>query len=193
MPTLNPTAGASDANSYVTLEEAAAYFDARLPLSTPWDDVDAKEAALIMATRLLDASFRGGRVLVPANGSRAAYYKSNPKWAGARASAAQRLAWPRAGVTLDGVEVDSAAVPREIKDAVCEYAGQLAIKDSSADNAVAVGGITSVTAGPVGVSFKNEAILPKPLPDAVTLLIPPDFYFEETITGAYSLDIEVMR
>lgn len=193
MATIIATPGASDANSYVTANEAVTYFDERLPLSTPWDDNDYKEASLIMATRLLDAYFRGSKVVVPASGSVAAFYKIGPAWLGAPASTSQRLAWPRTGLlTQNGAELGSGAIPQEIKDAVCELAGQLVVKDTSLDNAAAALGITAVKAGPVGVNFKDGAILPKPLPDAVLLLIPAAWYTEEHITAAYRLDFEVI-
>ena len=192
-PTIVASAGATNANSYVTLVEAAAYFDARLPMSTPWDDNDNKEASLIMATRLLDAFFRGSRVLAPAYGSIAAFYRIGPTWNGTPTSTTQRLAWPRSGLlTQNGAALDSTTIPQEIKDATCELAGQLAVKDTTLDNAAAALGITDVKAGPVSVSFRDGAILGKPLPDAVLLLIPSDWYTEEQITSAFGFDFEVI-
>ena len=192
-PTIVATAGATNANSYVTLVEAAAYFDARLPLSTPWDDNDNKEASLIMATRLLDAFFRGNRVLASAVGSVAAFYRIGPTWLGTPTSTTQRLAWPRSGLlTQNGATLDSTTIPQEIKDATCELAGQLVVKDTTLDNAAAALGITDVKAGSVSVSFRDGVILGKPLPDAVLLLIPSDWYTEEQITSAFGFDFEVI-
>lgn len=192
-PTIIATAGATNANSYATTAEAASYFDARLSLSTPWDDNDNKEASLIMATRLLDAFFRGSKVVVPAIGSVAAFYKVGPTWLGTSTSTTQRLAWPRSGLlTQNGAALDSATIPQEIKDATCELAGQLAVKDTSLDNAAAALGITDVKAGPVSVSFRDGAILGKPLPDAVLLLIPADWYTEEQIFGTSGFDFAVI-
>lgn len=192
-PTIVATAGATNANSYATLAEAADYFDARLPLSTPWDDNDNKEASLIMATRLLDAYFRGSKTIVPADARIAAYYRIGPTWLGAAASTTQRLAWPRTGLlTQNGAALSSTTIPDEIRDATCEIAGQLAVKDTSLDNAAAALGITAVKAGPVSVDFKDSALVLKALPSGALLLIPADWYTEEQVTAAYRFDFEVI-
>ena len=193
-PTIVATAGATNANSYATLVEASAYFDARLPMSTPWDDNDNKEASLIMATRLLDAFFRGSKIVVPPRlRGVAAYYKVGPKWLGTPASTTQSLAWPRTGLlTQAGGTLSSTAIPQEIKDATCELAGQLAVKDTTLDNAAAALGITAVKAGPVSVNFADGGILPHPLPDTVLLLVPADWYIEEQVTAAYKVDFAVI-
>ncbi len=91
MPTLVATIGAANANSYLTHAEANAYFDERLPLSVPWV-ASGQEAALIMATRTLNALAQPLKTLFPGP---PAYYRIRRQWTGAAATTTQRLAWPR--------------------------------------------------------------------------------------------------
>lgn len=188
------TPGASNANSYEEVAEADEYFDARLPLATPWGESDVdKEILLVMGTRSLDAMFRGTRVLVPASGSTAAYYLVRRAWTGQPSTTTQRLAWPRTGMfDGNGNAIDPAVIPTELKEALAEYAGQLSLKDRTLDNAVAVGGIKSVSAGSVSVSFRDGAILPQVIPEAVLNLLPPSWYTEELIEAVAAFDFEVM-
>lgn len=64
MPTIVATVGASDANSYLSVETATEILDARLG-SSAWADAepDDQARALIMATRTIDSNrFRGYKV-----------------------------------------------------------------------------------------------------------------------------------
>jgi hypothetical protein len=72
--TIVATAGAADANSFVTLAEAESYILGRLNVSL-WDAAtdDTKNRALVEATHELNALY----------------------WIGKRASSTQSLAWPR--------------------------------------------------------------------------------------------------
>lgn len=113
------TAGAADADSYATLAEAATYFTDRG--ITAWTGTDTvKEQALRRAATYLDNQYRG-------------------KWKGYRTDEAQALAWPRTGsgdnravrngmltalgiVDLDGFEIPTDTVPRQVKHAQFEAA-----------------------------------------------------------------------
>lgn len=94
MPILNATIGGARSNSYLTYAEANAYFDERLALAVPWS-TSGQEAALIMATRVLDALAQPFKTLFPGP---PAYYRIRRQWTGTAATAVQRLAWPRVGM-----------------------------------------------------------------------------------------------
>ena len=104
-PTLDATIGGPNANSYVTLAQANAYFD-NSPYSQDWKNhSDAfKEAALIQATQYLDAL----------------------AWAGSCCASTQRLQWPRKGITCRCKEAVCTEIPNDIETATCELAFQLA-------------------------------------------------------------------
>jgi hypothetical protein len=101
--TLIVTPGGADSNSYATLVEADAYHDTRLHNSEWTGATDSvKEAALIWATRTLDANFY---------------------WDGRKSTETQALDWPRSGVTdSDGYSIDSDIVPIQVKYAESELA-----------------------------------------------------------------------
>lgn len=174
--TLITTPGAADANSYADLDEAAAYNESRL-YADAWADFDNKEAALIMATRLLD-----GLVI----------------WTGAAASATQSLCWPRSGMlSRNGFAIPNDEIPTELKEACAEYARQLTVKDFSADDDVIVSGIQSLRAGSVSLSFKDRSadaqkligLYPdvtslRNIPDAVIYLLVPSWYTRAVQEGS---------
>lgn len=108
--TIIATKGASNANSYVTLAEADAYFTARLDCAQ-WTDSsnDDKRRALIMATRAVDAlTFKY-----------------------ARETTTQSLAFPRVGAptherhVLYGEDDVTTIIPTDVKNAVYEQALQI--------------------------------------------------------------------
>lgn len=102
--TIVATAGAADANSFVTVLEADAYLATRLNASA-WTGDENKKAALCEATRELSlATYQGDR-----------------------ASETQALAWPRFNApNPDGTSCyalyDETVIPQRIKDATCELA-----------------------------------------------------------------------
>lgn len=107
---IEATPGHASANSYVTVAETDAYFAARLisawgALSSP-----VKEAALISSTDYIDATYE-------------------TQFKGLRASSTQALAWPREGVTVDGVEILPTVIPTRLKSAQM----QLALKASAGE------------------------------------------------------------
>jgi len=135
------TPGAATANGYASVAEADAYSVERLEATT-WDgaDVPTKEAAIIMATRLLDAMPQA--------------------WTGAAVDAIQALRWPRLGMlNRNGFPIGTTIVPQALKDAMSEFARQL-IEEATrvSDNDVLNQGITSVKAGSVSVSFGQKTL-----------------------------------
>lgn len=258
---LTATPGSPSANTYETLAEAQAYFDARLPLSG-WDDGPDQNIQLAMATRVLDAMAQPRRVLVPAQGGVIAYYRTMRQWTGLPATATQRLAWPRVGmydqngnaldvaiastsatnpvivttatphllvtgmtafifgvagsspdvngarvvtviddtsfsVVLDasagtgGVDGRVTTIPQALKDAESELAGQLWLGDRTLDNDVAVQGVTSVRAGSVALTFKDN-ITPQVIPDAVFNLMPRSWLTDELFSPALQAELDVI-
>jgi hypothetical protein len=97
MATLNATAGASNANSYPTLDEAEIYYEMRTQV-LGWENADDQEVLLMMATRTLDAMTRPHKTYIPEQGSIEAHWVTGPTWTGTPASTTQRLAWPRRGM-----------------------------------------------------------------------------------------------
>lgn len=97
---IDTTISGANANSYLTLAEAEAYFDDRLNISA-WQDTDAdnRTRALLHAAQRLERE----------------------NWLGDRATTTQRLAWPRIGVAKVE-EYESDEIPQQIKDAQCELA-----------------------------------------------------------------------
>lgn len=191
MPTIDASVGGSASNSYETLAEAATYYDERLPLPTPWvASGDASIRALLMATRVLDAMSFPHRTL--RRGCDCNFYYTNRQWTGTPASATQRLAWPRVGMfDANGNAIPSNVIPQALKDAESELAGQLLIADTTLDNAVAVGGIKSVSAGSVSVTFKDD-IAAHVLPDAVLNLMPPSWLTDELVEPAQKAEFDVI-
>jgi hypothetical protein len=118
--------GKSDANSYASVAEGDAYFEAHLYASA-WTAADAgtKASALVMATRLVDTQFQ---------------------FNGYKAHESQALQWPRErcvdpdrNAVTSSLQspilssfVASSEVPRGVRYAVCEMARELLILDRTA-------------------------------------------------------------
>ena len=98
-------AGISNANSYVSVEDADTYFaDREDPADWTGADTARKEAAIIAATSYLDNKFR-------------------LRWSGRRSFEIQALSWPRQNVEdYDGFTLASNALPERLKFAVIEIA-----------------------------------------------------------------------
>jgi hypothetical protein len=113
MPTLVATAGASTANSFVTVSECDTYCDARLNASawTGESDEDQKARALIDATRELNVH----------------------RYKGASATDTQALVRPRQwaldpdAAWPDTTYFSTTEIPQRVKDACCELALQFLI------------------------------------------------------------------
>lgn len=186
--TVVATAGAADANSFLTVAEAQDYFDARL-YSDNWDNnADQQDKAVVMATRTLVAMMRPGKELTD-DGS---YWRVRRTWTGTPSTSTQALPWPRAGMTDgNGNAIPEDVVPDELKWATAELAMQLLAEDRTLDYDVAAKGIKSVSAGSVSLSFKDD-VKAKVLPDAVVNLLPPSWFEPETFEPAMSLEFSAM-
>jgi hypothetical protein len=106
--------GKADANSYATSDDGVIYHYGHL-YATAWSaaTLAQMEAALVMATRIIDAEYQ---------------------FTGVKAKADQALQWPREGCPDPdtGEDVPSNAVPKALMDATCELARELLILDRTA-------------------------------------------------------------
>ena len=83
--------------------------------------------------------------------------------------------------------VDIHTIPIELQRATAEYARQLLASDLAGNSDIETMGITSLTAGPVSLTFK-ESVTAKPVPDTVVLLIPESWgYVKGRRTGVREL------
>lgn len=110
MPTLVAVAGAPDANSYVTVEEADAFLAAELgvaawPASSTGADLETKQKALITATRQLD--------------------RLAERFIGSPTSQTQALAWPRSVPQLDERTVQPTEIPPRVQRCTIRLAVRL--------------------------------------------------------------------
>lgn len=183
------TPGAANANSYATVAELDTYAATR-PGAPAWFATAAtadKEAALIMATRMLD-----GRL----------------NWTGAPTTpATQALGWPRTGMlNRNSYAIDSAVLPLGLVEATCEQALQMGgTGNGLADNDPINQGITSVKAGSVAVTFKEidestpesadvqfrkkeQELAWASVPDSVRALLVPSWYTTEGVARPLMFD-----
>ena len=144
---LNATVGSPDANSYVTVSEAASYFGNRTH-SEDWDEFDNQPAALCTASQMLDWYF---------------------KWKGVKATTTQAMQWPRIdAVRADGTEIAEDEIPPELKVAVYELALSSLSDDLTANNPLA--GIDQVKAGTLMVKASVggvDSTVQEAIPDKV--------------------------
>jgi hypothetical protein len=95
-PVIDATAGSPDANSYVTLAEAGAYFETNVAFAPLWSAMTEQ----IKTNRLIEA----GRAIDRYN------------FQGSRETGAQAMLFPRIACNDD----DDGTVPKPVKDAQCE-------------------------------------------------------------------------
>lgn len=149
-------AGLSNANSYVTAAEFAAYMD-RIPsvYKTAFTEADVytREHVLIWATSLLD-----NNIVYPS-----CSYRRFER---------QSLQFPRIGIIdQDGWLVSETIVPRFVKDATCQLAFELLKTDLSVEP---TRGIQSVSVGPVSVQFDvNPSHQSRLIPRSVLVIVAP--------------------
>lgn len=144
MPTIDATVGGANANSYVDVTFAAAYFDDRLH-SSVWSNAsnDDRDRSLIMATREIDTRIA---------------------WDGYKVTETQALDWPRSGLYDDNRDyVDEDTLPIELKNAVCEYALVLLGTDTLAPQET---GLESLVVDVIELKFKTSDRL-QPIPPNV--------------------------
>ncbi|MBI2239623.1 MAG: hypothetical protein HYU59_02340 [Magnetospirillum gryphiswaldense] len=149
-------------DSFITLEQAEAYFTGRLYI-LDWSGAASgdKEKALKMAARTLNRL----------------------RWRGSLTSESQVMAWPRQGVIdPEGREITVTTIPQDIKDAQAEMALAMLREDLTADDSNR--GVKRVKAGTVEVEYNGEAPA-KSLPDAVQELLSP--YLRPVISGSAAL------
>lgn len=188
MPTIDASVGGVASNSYETHAEANLYFEERPPISPPWV-ASGQEVYLIHGTRTLDALAQPFRTFFPGNPP---YYRVRRQWTGAPATTTQRLAWPRTGMyDRNGNLIPSNVIPQDLKDALSELAGALKKGDRTLDNDVIVQGLTSVRAGSVALSFKND-IIPQVIPDMVYNLMPQSWLTNELYEPANQAEFGVV-
>jgi hypothetical protein len=140
MPNLIVDPKNPDSNSFITLDQANAYFDARLHTSA-WQneqDSEIKERALIWASSVLSRSYR---------------------WKGQRIAEAQQLAFPRYGlVTDDGYSVDYESIPPVIQHATGELALSLLSANPSGDSPLDTG-LKEIKVSSITLKFDKDSIL----------------------------------
>ena len=135
--TIDATIKGANANSYVTLAEADAYFET-VPSSTQWDNKqdDKKNRALIAATRWIET-------LV--------YY-------GDRCDEGQALKFPRTNYQVDGVELTCSLIPNNIKYAQYELARALANDTDAITGNTGTAGVPSeVKIGDLEVKYNEKS------------------------------------
>ena len=150
------TAGSATANAYVSLVVAEQYHLDRPAVGLTWTAAsDAqKNAAILWATKLLDSLY---------------------DWTGYVVSSTQALLWPRYGMWYpSGYYVPSDIIPVQLQQATAEYARQLLVSDRAGDSDIETQGISSISAGPVSISF-TDSVHAKVIPDAVYNLLPPEW------------------
>jgi len=124
-------AGLPDAEAYISVAEADAYFAARGNAAWAALNTAAKEAALRLGADYMEAAY-------------------GPKWKGERVSDTQALSWPRGGI--DGVADD--AVPVAVQRANAELAVRASAGPLMADQGAQV---KSETVGPISVTYADGA------------------------------------
>ena len=150
------TPGGASANSYCSRAVADTYHENRLHAAT-WTAADdsTKDAALLMATRVLDQQFA---------------------WAGVRSTPGTHgLEWPRDGLLNDegDLALDRSTIPTRLQDATAEFARLLIDSDTTVTSGVAGGAIKSLKAGSVKIDYAEGVVAHTDLvPDAVRFSLP---------------------
>lgn len=159
---LNAEVGSPTANSYVTLEEADAYFEDRMH-SSDWDGLSDQEKSelLITGSKMLD------------------WYVN---WKGSKSTTEQSMQWPRSGATRpDGTVIDDDVLPPEVKEAAYEQAFSNIEADRTDDDPLA--GIGQLKAGSLMIKSgpeKPNQTNAKPVPDHVWNIL-SDLYERKSV------------
>lgn len=157
------TPGDPAANSYETVDGADAYFEDRKD-GEVWIPLDetVKVQSLIRATSMVD--------ILPG------------AWTGAATNPEQALGWPRTGMkNRNGFLIDSVIIPQTLKSAICELARVVSEEDLTASDDVTNLGISSISAGPVSISFREKKdangmiVTETPSAELAARLMVPDF------------------
>jgi hypothetical protein len=134
--------GLATANSYATLAESTAYFDARSKpsawVAATWQQ---KEQSLRIATAYLDSVY-------------------GSQWVGIRQSSAQALDWPRSDAYDMAGEIIDLTVPQRLKSACAEIAARYLADPAQLmpDTEAGQDGVASetVAVGPISISSSYE-------------------------------------
>lgn len=145
---IDATVGGTVSNSYVTLDEANAYFSSR-NFSSAWEDVEDPNSFLITATNQIDWFMQ---------------------FNGKRTTTTQALSWPRTDVYDSRLDeyVASDIIPNKVKYATLELVLSSLSADRFADDDMA--GIQEVKIGTLKVvanssgAWQNKK---KPMPDII--------------------------
>lgn len=135
-------------NSYISVANADIYFADRLN-SSVWTGavaVGLKDQALIQASQIIN----------------------NKQFVGIRTVPTQLMAFPRFGIYVDSILIDSSVVPKNVIDATCELAIWLLQDDYTAPDDLAQFG--KVQLGPISIETKSAS---KKLPPMVNNLLRP--------------------
>lgn len=137
---IDATAGGAASNSYATVAEADAYFAQHLYASGWVSSTSAqKEAALVMATRILDG--------MPG------------AWTGEPAGSVQALRWPREGMlNRNGFPIADNVIPVQLKQAESELAGQLTRNDPAAAGVAQAMGLVGLKIEGLSLTFKDDEV-----------------------------------
>jgi hypothetical protein len=115
-------------------------------------------------------------------------------WTGFYATNTQRLPWPRNSMWArnDQVYVQPDAIPDEVKWAQFEQARLFQVADRTLENDIAAQGLSSLSAGPVSLSWSgggSTALQPPVIPRWVLQLLVPSWidYVEGLATGMREL------
>lgn len=157
--TLITDPGASDANSFSSLDEFRTYASTRLPSITWWESAsdDTLIAAKIYSTRLLSSCV---------------------DWTGLASSESQSLSWPRNGMfNRNGFVIPGNVIPSELKNADCELAllsGAEGTDLTSTNDALKLG-VSGVNAKGVSVTFQDLDLSTKEAVDMVIKRQGPEY------------------
>lgn len=139
--TVEDGSGVANANSLVSIADAAEYFENQG--NTSWAELDEadQQANLVKGTAYLadEGQF-------PFRGSKTGGY-------------AQRTAWPRSGATEKRAgDIPDNVIPWRVKDAVCEAALAASVEGVELNPALQAGGlIKSKTVGPLTTVYQDGA------------------------------------
>lgn len=163
---IDTTVGGANANSWASVAEFKVYRDVRLPANATVSAAsDASiEAALQAACRGINESFQ---------------------WTGAAVDDVQALTWPRSGMlTRNGFSIGTTTIPKELKDAQCEFAFQLLAGGNFADDdAAAKANVLGVKAGSVSVQFQQTFSNTTEAVDLAQRKAGSDFFYLYNVPG----------
>src|SRR3990167_1017081 len=149
--------GLANANSYISVADADTYFADRN--NTDWDNVEEKEAALILATDYMVSMYR-------------------LRWKGYKVLTTQALDWPRYEVDKPDSNYacrafyESNEIPIEIKRACAELALRSVVTGGLTPDVSSDDQLSSVKVGPIELSYKEGSSPVKTFRQVSAILAP---------------------